>query len=126
MRITPVVSATRPIQCQEHQSRAHNEQETADGVACPSPLFKRHSWVICTLLGPIEGEDSERGGGVKRCLDPENITPSRFANVGDSARSQTADSEQLLVFRRIVLFMILTGHRLRHQDKQSHLPMPYT
>jgi hypothetical protein len=81
MRITPRVSATRPIERQKHQSSAQHEQEAAHRIASPRQIFERHLRVISTLLGPIGCEDTQRSSGMESGLYPEDIAPTGRAKV---------------------------------------------
>lgn len=94
MRISPGVRAARPVQTQQHEGGAGDEQDGPDGVAGPDALPQRHGGMLgCVLLRrrPVETEDPGCGEGVEDRLHPEDVPPPSGTGVRDGAGAEGRD-----------------------------------
>jgi hypothetical protein len=95
VRVAPFVRAPSPIEGEEQEGCSDNEKKAANWVTCPGPLLKGHSRIVGPLLWPVEGKEAQRSESVERYLDPENVPPSRGANVGDCTSCEASDAESV-------------------------------
>jgi hypothetical protein len=91
MGIRPSVAAASPVQCQESEQRAHNEEQRADWITCPDDVENSHFVPSTAFGGPVEQEESEGGQRMEDGLYPKDPSPTAGTNVGNGPSSESAN-----------------------------------
>lgn len=91
MWVRPLVSTTCPIEREKQKSGSNDDEEASDRIACPCPFLEGQSSRLA-FLWPVQRGKAKGSKAVQGYLNPENVSPSGQADVGDCTCCETTDT----------------------------------